>query len=50
MAKLCALMTVAMLGLHAETGRSAWLRYAALDETAQARYRQSMPAVVVSLG
>ncbi len=51
MTKLGALlMAAAAVGLHAETGRSAWLRYAALDESALARYRQSTPAVVVGLG
>ena len=34
----------------AETGRDAWLRYAALDETAARQYRATLPAVVASFG
>ena len=31
--------------LHAETGASAWLRYAALDDAMARQYRDSLPAV-----
>jgi alpha-glucuronidase len=46
---LCALLVLAV-SLHAETGYNAWLRYAPLDEPALTQYRQSTPAVIVSLG
>jgi alpha-glucuronidase len=36
--------------LHAETGRDAWLRYAPLEADVSRQYRESLPAVVVSLG
>src|SRR5580704_10607057 len=39
----------AAFSLHAETGYNAWLRYAPLDEPALTQYRQSTPAVIVSL-
>ena len=35
--------------LHAETGASAWLRYAALDEAGARAHRANLPAVVTSL-
>lgn len=41
---------MAALGLHAETGRSAWLRYSEWNGATLAQYRQSVPAAVVSLG
>ena len=37
-------------GLHAETGRAAWLRYAALDGSSARQYRETIPAVVARLG
>src|SRR5580704_19202071 len=43
------LALLAAAGLHAETGYNAWLRYAPLDEPALTQYRQSTPAVIVSL-
>ncbi len=36
--------------LHAETGRSAWLRYAALSDTASRPYLASLPASVTTFG
>ncbi|MGA2264664.1 MAG: alpha-glucuronidase family glycosyl hydrolase, partial [Acidobacteriota bacterium] len=36
--------------LQAETGSSAWLRYAALDDAAARQYRLAVPAVMVSVG
>ena len=41
---------LAAAGLHAETGRAAWLRYAALGDGPARQYRETMPAVVVRLG
>jgi alpha-glucuronidase len=41
---------LAAAGLHAETGRAAWLRYAALGDGPARQYRETMPAVVVTLG
>src|ERR1035437_8799390 len=38
------------MGLHAETGRSAWLRYAGLNGASVRQYRDAVPAVVASLG
>jgi alpha-glucuronidase len=50
-AKLCTLLVlVAAAGLHAETGRAAWLRYAAVGDASARQYRETLPAVVVSLG
>jgi len=50
-AKLCALLVlVAAAGLHAETGRAAWLRYAAVGDASARQYRETLPAVVVTLG
>jgi alpha-glucuronidase len=50
-AKLCTLLVlVTASGLHAETGRAAWLRYAAAGDASARQYRESIPAVVVSLG
>ena len=50
-AKLCALLVlVAAAGLHAETGRAAWLRYAAVGDASARQYRETLPAVVVALG
>jgi hypothetical protein len=43
-------MLVAALGLHAETGRSAWLRYSEWNGITLTQYRQSVPAAVTSLG
>ncbi|MGA3098795.1 MAG: alpha-glucuronidase family glycosyl hydrolase, partial [Bryobacteraceae bacterium] len=37
-------------GLFAETGRDAWLRYEALDETAARPYREALPAVLAAFG
>ena len=48
MKPLFALLACAVLA-QAGTGRAAWLRYAPLDETARAGYRE-LPAVVVPLG
>ena len=48
--KLGALAILAGAALHAETGANAWLRYAALDENAARPYRQTLPAVVTSIG
>ena len=36
--------------LHAATGRDAWLRYAPLEADVSRQSRESLPAVVVSLG
>src|SRR5690242_8642590 len=48
--KLCMLSTLlAAAGLRAETGADAWLRYAALDDSAARLYRQTLPAVVTVL-
>ncbi len=44
---LCLLLAA---GARAETGRAAWLRYAALDETSARTYRGAVPAAVVALG
>ena len=41
---------VVAAGLHAETGRAAWLRYAALSDDSARQYRATIPAVVVTLG
>ena len=50
-AKLCALLVlVAAAGLHAETGRAAWLRYAAVGDASARQYRETLSAVVVTLG
>ncbi len=38
------------LCLHAESGHDAWLRYAALDDTAARQYRNALPAAVTRLG
>ena len=38
------------VALRAENGSAAWLRYAALDETAARGYRQVVPAAVVAAG
>ena len=49
--KLCTLMVLAAAtGLHAETGRAAWLRYAAVGDGSARQYRETIPAVVVTLG
>ena len=49
--KLCALLVLAAAaGLHAETGRAAWLRYAAVGDGPARQYRETIPAVVVALG
>ena len=37
-------------GVQAETGRSAWLRYAALEEVSAQQYRATLPAAIVALG
>jgi alpha-glucuronidase len=48
---LCALSALlAAAGLHAEDGANAWLRYAALEETAARAYRQEVPATVTAVG
>ena len=50
-AKLCAVVSLAAaLGLHAETDRGAWLRYAAQNEGALRQYRDTIPAVLLSRG
>jgi alpha-glucuronidase len=36
--------------LFAETGSAAWLRYAALDETAARPYREALPAAITAIG
>ncbi len=41
---------MAALGLHAETGADAWLRYAPVNSAAAAQYRTGLPAAVVSYG
>jgi alpha-glucuronidase len=41
---------LAVAGLHAETGRAAWLRYAALSDGSARQYREIVPAVVTRLG
>lgn len=48
--KLCVLCALVAMGLHAETGRSAWLRYAGLNGVSVRQYRDAVPAVVASLG
>jgi alpha-glucuronidase len=37
-------------GLHAETGRAAWLRYAPLDQAAASRLRDVIPPTLVVVG
>src|SRR5271157_2238587 len=50
-AKLCTILVlVAAAGLHAETGRAAWLRYAAVSDSSARQYRETIPAVVAGLG
>jgi alpha-glucuronidase len=50
-AKLCAFWVLAAaIGLQAEAGRGAWLRYAALNDASLRQYRETVPAVAVSLG
>jgi alpha-glucuronidase len=44
---VCGLLSA--LTLHAETGYNTWLRYAQLDEPALAQFRESTPAVIVTL-
>jgi alpha-glucuronidase len=44
------LMVLVPLGVHAETGAGAWLRYAQLDGTALARMRQSVPPRLITAG
>jgi alpha-glucuronidase len=41
---------LAAMALHAETGRDAWLRYAELKGPALHRYRDAVPAALVTLG
>jgi alpha-glucuronidase len=49
--KLCTILVlVAAAGLHAETGRAAWLRYAAVSDGSARQYRETIPAVVAGLG
>ena len=48
--KYVALLLFLPLLLHAETGRSAWLRYAALSDAASRPYLASLPASVTSFG
>ena len=49
--KLCALWgLLAAAGLHAETGASAWLRYAPLDDGARQQYRDALPAGIAAFG
>jgi len=44
-----ALFFLVATAVHAETGYSAWLRYAAIEGAAGDSYRQALPAVVTSL-
>ena len=44
----CGLLSASCL--LAETGRDAWLRYQALDESAARPYRQALPAALVAMG
>ena len=44
------LLTLLALGLHAETGAPAWLRYAALEPAARVQYQAAVPATAVLLG
>src|SRR5215510_431875 len=46
---LMAAMLIAT-SLRAETGREAWLRYTALDETSAQQYRAVIPSSIVVLG
>src|SRR5262245_48769867 len=46
---LMAAMLIAT-SLRAETGREAWLRYTALDETSAQQYRAAIPSSIVVLG
>src|ERR1035437_5240001 len=49
--KPCTLLVlVAAAGLHDETGRAAWLRYAAVSDGSARQYRETVPAVVAGLG
>ncbi len=49
--KLCALWgLLAALGLHAETGAAAWLRYAPLDDGTRRQYRDALPAGIAAFG
>jgi len=49
--KLCVLWGLLAAGsLQAETGSSAWLRYAALDDVTVRQYRQSVPAEIAAVG
>src|SRR5712691_857905 len=43
----CGCLTI---GVHAETGYDAWLRYAPLDQVALSGDRATLPAVVSTLG
>src|ERR1019366_4626312 len=48
--RLTPFILLAAAGLHAETGRAAWLRYAALGDGPARQYRETIPAVVARLG
>ncbi len=50
MRRLWILCVLGAVALEAETGYSAWLRYAALDDAARAPYLRTVPAVAVALG
>jgi alpha-glucuronidase len=44
------LSLITTAGLHCETGRDAWLRYAGLNDVTARQYRETMPAVVTAFG
>ena len=44
------LPVIATIGLRGETGSNAWLRYAELESDGVRQYRESVPAVVTSIG
>jgi alpha-glucuronidase len=47
--RLLAVAALLIFGLRAESGYSAWLRYAAADDAVARDYRAALPAVVVAL-
>ncbi|HLI86406.1 MAG TPA: alpha-glucuronidase family glycosyl hydrolase [Bryobacteraceae bacterium] len=47
--RMAALACLVVCGLHAETGRAAWLRYAPLDTQTARQDRESLPAAIVAL-
>lgn len=49
--KLCAVWgLLAVMGLHAETGAGAWLRYVPLDDGERSQYRNALPAAITAFG